>query len=179
MMIALEPFTESDFDTLISWVDTPELLLTIAGTDFTYPLTAKQLQVYLAGPKSHSFNVVDESSEKIVGHAELVSMGDGIFKIDKILIGDKSIRGKGIGQAVINELLEYAFSTLKASMVELNVFDWNTGAIRCYEKCGFAVNPNKQTTFKMGDENWIAINMTILKEVWEKRTLQNESMHSE
>jgi RimJ/RimL family protein N-acetyltransferase len=169
MLIQLTPFTESDFHTLISWVDSPELLLTIAGTDFTYPLTAEQLQVYLGGSKSHSFNIVDGSGDKVIGHAEIVSMGDGIFKIDKLLIGDKSIRGKGIGQAVINELLEYSFSTLKATMVELNVFDWNIGAIKCYEKCGFTINPKKRSTFKMGDENWLAINMTILEEEWEKR----------
>jgi RimJ/RimL family protein N-acetyltransferase len=158
-MIQLEPFTEADFDRLISWIDSPELLLTIAGPVFTYPLTADQLQRYRTDPKSHSFNVVDATTKKVVGHAEIVTMGNGIFKIDKLIIGDTSIRGKGIGQAVINQLLDYSFSSLKATTVELNVFDWNIAAIKCYEKCGFKVNPDKQSTFQMGDEQWIALNM--------------------
>ena len=158
-MIQLEPFTAADFDRLISWIDSPELLLTIAGPVFTYPLTATQLQTYLADSKSHSFNVLDATTKKIIGHAEIVTMGEEIFKIDKLIIGDTSIRGKGIGQAVINQLLEYSFSTLKATTVELNVFDWNIAAIKCYEKCGFKVNPDKQSTFQMGDQVWLAINM--------------------
>jgi len=172
MTIQLEPFTESDFETLISWVDTPELLLTIAGTVFTYPLTAVQLRAYLADSKSHSFNIVDLSIKKVIGHAEIVSMEKGTFKIDKLIIGDKSIRGKGIGQTVINKLLDYSFSTLKAATIELNVFDWNLAAISCYEKCGFVVNPNKQSTFEQGDERWIALNMTVSSEDWEKRLVQ-------
>ena len=159
MTIELEPFTESDFDRLISWIDSPELLLTIAGSVFAYPLTAAQLKTYLSDPKSHSFNIIDQATKKVIGHAEIVAMGDEIFKIDKLIIGDKSIRGKGIGQLVIHELLAYSFSRLNAAAVELNVFDWNIAAIRCYEKCGFEINPEKQSTFQMGDQQWVALNM--------------------
>lgn len=159
MLIQLEPFSTSDFDRLISWVDSPELLLTIAGTVFTYPLSAAQLHAYLADPKSNSFNIVEQDTKKVIGHAEIITMGNGVFKIDKLLIGDTSIRGKGIGQAVINQLLNYSFSVLNAATVELNVFDWNIAAIKCYEKCGFQINREKQSTFQMGDQRWIALNM--------------------
>ena len=166
-MIRLEPFTESDFYTFISWVDNEELLITIAGTVFSYPLTIEQLQTYLEDKNSHSFNIVDVSQGKVIGHAEIILSGHNTFKIDKLIIGDKSNRGKGIGQEVIIELLAYSFVDLGAKTVELNVFDWNIGGIRCYEKCGFVMNPQKQATFQVGDKNWIAINMTIEKVDWE------------
>jgi RimJ/RimL family protein N-acetyltransferase len=52
---------------------------------------------------------------------------------------------------------------LNASTVELNVFDWNTSAIRCYEKTGFKINSEKSATFKVGDKEWLALNMQVNK----------------
>jgi RimJ/RimL family protein N-acetyltransferase len=173
-MINLIPFTASDFDLFISWIDSEELLITIAGTDLTYPLTADQLSGYLKIENSHAFTILDTASNKKIGHAELVLSGKGIFKIDKLLVGDRSLRGKGLGQAIIHELLHYAFKKLEATTVELNVFDWNTAGIRCYEKCGFVMNPQKKKSFQAGAETWTAINMTIEKQDWTASTLSSQ-----
>jgi RimJ/RimL family protein N-acetyltransferase len=146
-----------------------ELLMTIAGPVFSYPLTTEQLQTYLGDKNSHSFTVVDLSEDRVIGHAEITSSGAGTFKIDKLIIGDKSNRGKGIGEEVIQKLLAHAFTKLDANTVELNVFDWNIAGIRCYEKCGFVMNPGKQASFPVGDKNWIALNMAIGKDNWDQR----------
>lgn len=168
-MISLEPFTPSDFSTLISWIDSRELLITIAGTVFSYPLTDSQLQKYLDDKKSYAFNVVDVSQNKIIGHAEIYVSDDGTCKLDKVLIGDKSNRGKGIGLLLINKLLEYSFTKLGVGMVELNVYDWNISGMKCYEKAGFTLNPNKKMSTQTDGINWVALNMTIAKEKWHER----------
>jgi RimJ/RimL family protein N-acetyltransferase len=165
-MIRLEPFTKSDFDRLISWIDTKELLTTIAGDDFTFPLTSHQLLTYLEEEKSLPFNLVDIFESKIVGHAQVLIKEKGLCKIDKLLVGDMSIRGQGIGQAAINSLLRYSFENLNATVVELNVFDWNVAGIRCYEKCGFIKNESKSQVFRVESSTWTAINMTIDKSRW-------------
>ena len=165
-MIELTPFTSNDFERLIAWIDNKELLITIGGNYFSYPLTAEQLEKYLNDEKSHSFNILDTSKNKIIGHAELINSGNKNFKIDKLIVGDKQNRGKGIGEKVMHKLVEFAFTKLQAEAVELNVFDWNKSAIRCYEKTGFIVNQNKISSFKMNDgEIWIALNMTINNQV--------------
>jgi len=160
-VIRLEPFSEKDFDLLISWVDSKELLLTIAGNVLSYPLTREQLQQYLDDPKSISFTIVDTELNKPIGHAELIPGNDGTVKIDKLLIGDPSGRGKGTGQQVINALLDHSFDKLNVHIVELNVFDWNIAGIKCYEKCGFVANHGKQQQFQVGEETWTAFNMTV------------------
>lgn len=165
-MITLEPFRQSDFDRLIAWVDNEELLITIAGTVFTFPLTADQLQKYLEDEKSISFNIISE--EKSIGHAEIQLAEDGTCKIDKLLIGDRSDRGKGIGEKVMSALLKYAFDKLPVHTVELNVFDWNTAGIRCYEKVGFTINPGKTSNFEVKGNTWLALNMLIRREHWEQ-----------
>lgn len=169
-MITLIPFSAADFDAFASWVNNEELLVTIAGNVFTWPLTAPQLQKYLETANSYSFTIVDTAENKKIGHAEVLLSGKDMYKIDKLIIGDTSNRGKGIGQAVINELLLYSFTKLNAAIVELNVFDWNVAGIRCYEKCGFVMNHNKQAAFQVGDKSWTAINMTIDRQSWVSRS---------
>jgi RimJ/RimL family protein N-acetyltransferase len=162
-MIKLEPFKPSDFDTFISLLDNREILITIAGTYFSYPVTHGQLQKYLDDETSTAFNVLD--NDTIIGHAEIIDMGKGLYKLDKVII-DQKIRGKGYGQQLINMLLEYSFEKLNAAIVELNVYDWNAAGIRCYEKTGFTFNPEKKFSTKTGDIEWVALNMTIDKNKW-------------
>lgn len=165
-MIALTPFRQADFAKFISWIDNKELLLTIAGTDFTFPLTSDQLQHYLDNKKSHSFNVIDTSRNVIIGHAEILLYNGNSCKIDKLIIGDKSNRGKGIGKEIMKELLRYAFEEIGVAIVELNVFDWNIGGIRCYESVGFKFNAEKRQVFEIDDNSWIALNMLVEKNDW-------------
>ena len=162
-MIKLEPFTEKDFERFIEWVDNKELLMTIAGPHFSYPLTKDQLQVYLNDAKSYSFNIVDTNENTVIGHAEIRELGDGIFKIDKLLIGDKASRGKGLCQPIMQLLVGHAFTQLQATIIKLNVFDWNTAAIKCYERTGFVIDPNNTMSFVVGDKVWTALNMSIEK----------------
>jgi RimJ/RimL family protein N-acetyltransferase len=166
-MIKLTPFKPSDFDRFISWIDSKELLITIAGTILTYPLTTDQLHAYLNNPNSISFNVVDTIQNKTIGHAEIIKTGIDTCKLDKVLIGDKAIRGKGIGEKLMNELLDYSFRKLDMNEVELNVYDWNVAGIKCYEKVGFVMSPNKRQTTILDNIQWIALNMTIDRKNWE------------
>jgi RimJ/RimL family protein N-acetyltransferase len=46
-------------------------------------------------------------------------------------------RGSGLGEVMINLVLEEAFQTRKAARVSLVVFPDNIAAIRCYRACGF------------------------------------------
>jgi RimJ/RimL family protein N-acetyltransferase len=170
-MIKLAPFQKSDFERLISWIDNKELLITIAGTVFTYPLTVDQLQTYLDDPKSYSFNIVDINQNKIIGHAEIIISDNGTCKIDKLLIGDKTNRGKGVGQQTINELLDYSFEKLGVGLVELNVYEWNIAGIKCYEKCGFTINPDKLHFTQVDNKKWKALNMIISKNKWIKQKI--------
>jgi RimJ/RimL family protein N-acetyltransferase len=166
-MIKLAPFTESDFDTFIEWIDSEELLIQIAGTVFTYPLTHDQLQRYLDDEKSLKFNVVDIAANKIIGHAQICLLDNDLCKLDKVIIG-KANRGKGVGPQLIKALVNYAYEKLDASLVELNVYDWNAAGIRCYEKAGFIMNPEKNFTTEAAGYNWLALNMIFEKDKWMK-----------
>ena len=164
-MIKLETFTEDDFDTFIGWMDSKELLIQIAGTVFTYPLTHDQLRPYLGDQNSLRFNVLNDSISKVIGHAQICLLNKGLCKLDKIII-DKSFRGKGFGPQLITELVNYAYKKLNANLVELNVYSWNTAGIRCYEKAGFKMNPEKNFITEADGYRWEALNMVFEKDTW-------------
>jgi RimJ/RimL family protein N-acetyltransferase len=161
-IIKLELFEEKDFDRLIKWVYDEESLIQFAGPIFTFPLTNEQLYDYISNKERLPFKVIDSVNNIVIGHAEISpSEETNAIKICRILIGDKTKRGKGYGEKIIKSLLEIAFNELNKEKAELNVFDWNIGAIKCYEKVGFKINKNKTSTSVVKGAHWKAINMII------------------
>jgi ribosomal-protein-alanine N-acetyltransferase len=54
-----------------------------------------------------------------------------------IIIGERSVWGKGYGSEAIATLVQYGFSELGLDEISLGVIADNVGAIRTYEKVGF------------------------------------------
>lgn len=158
-MIRLEPFKQEDFKRLISWIDSEELLIQFAGAIFTYPLTEEQLKSYLEDSNRFAFKVIDTRFDNAIGHAEIYQTENSTAKICRVLIGDQSLRGKGFGQELIRELVSFSINQLQIPSVELNVYDWNTAAIRCYEKVGFVLDPERFTMMTVNGKPWKSMNM--------------------
>ncbi len=164
-MIKLGPFTKSDFTRLISWIDNLEELVQFAGPNFSFPLATDQLEKYLADENSIVFKVIETRSNKTIGHCEIYKF-ESSAKLCRILIGEKAYRGKGLGVEVVNLLLEKSFLHLNYSLAELNVYDWNISAIKCYEKSGFKINKDKTKTILVDGKPWTSLNMIITKTEW-------------
>jgi len=56
-----------------------------------------------------------------------------------IMIGDKSVWGKGYCQESVRAVTDYAFSTIGLTKIKLGVILENTKAITCYKKAGFVI----------------------------------------
>jgi len=155
-MIQLRAFTRSDYAQLISWISNAEMLMQFAGPRFTFPLTASQLDGTLNEPNRYAFAVTENG--KTIGHAEIY-IGTTKAWIGRIIIGDPTLRGKGKGKQLMDLLLQIVFIQHQQQVVELNVFDWNTAAIKCYESMGFVINPNGNTTRHVNGEARTVLNM--------------------
>jgi RimJ/RimL family protein N-acetyltransferase len=166
-MVRLEKFDRMHFHNLISWIDSEETLVQIAGRQMTFPVTEEQLDVSQADKNRHAFSILNLETGEPIGHCELYLLEDSA-KIDRLIIGDPSMKGKGLCAEIIKLLLAYGFDVLNQSKIELNVFDWNTAAIRCYEKSGFSNNSHKTTQFEINGKMWLALNMSIDKATYEQ-----------
>lgn len=166
-MITLQRFTRKDYSKLISWVDSAETLMQFAGPLFQFPLTEEQLDKSYSDPNRFPFSVIEKSSGVCIGHAEIY-LTEFSACIGRIIIGETKLRGKGFGQGIVRQLLDYCFNVLNQKNIELNVFEWNINAIKCYEKVGFAINPDKKHEREINGEKWISLNMTINRQKWEQ-----------
>lgn len=174
LMIRLEIFDENSYTDLISWVESEEQLMQFARPVFTYPLTKEQIENSISDKNRFAFKVVNCETNTTIGHSEIY-LTDQSACLGRILIGNKELRGKGLGQQIVNLLLDIVFSKLDKSKAELNVFDWNIEAIKCYEKVGFTINPNKKIDRQINSKSWTAINMTIDILKWQNLLLSKHT----
>ncbi|MDX8046295.1 GNAT family protein [Gracilibacillus sp. S3-1-1] len=174
-MIKLRFFERSDFQQLINWIETPEFLLQWGGPNFSFPLTEQQLENYLKDANTDNspvlvYSVIEEETGYIIGHISLgnIDKNNKSARIGKVLVGDKNVRGKGIGLRMMKEILKVSFDELNLHRVSLGVFDFNASAIACYEKAGFLKEGLLRDSRKIGDEYWSLWEMSILENEWKE-----------
>jgi len=86
-----------------------------------------------------------------------------------ITIGEQDAWGMGYGTEATELMLAHAFSRLALHRVALTVFEFNSRAIRSYEKCGFVVEGRARQAILRDGRFWDEIHMSILAEEWEAR----------
>jgi RimJ/RimL family protein N-acetyltransferase len=168
--IKLERFAAADVDRLIAWIPSAEFLLQWAGPAFHFPLDRAQLMRHLAAAEKPSpdrliFKAVNPHTRETVGHGELggIDRRNLSASIARVLVGSPHLRGQGLGEQIISELLVVAFQELALHRVSLNVFDFNSAAIRCYDKVGFRREGTLREARRHGDVYWNVCVMSILE----------------
>lgn len=143
-LIDLQPFTESDINTLLTWVKSPRLLGLWAGSTFSDPLDRPQLERHLRGasgqnPELLVFKAVCKDTGRTVGYVELSRIDRAIRSATLSLAlarPAETDRGEQ-SMAMLRAILAVAFGQMKLHRVEVAVLvsDWR--AIACYKQLGF------------------------------------------
>jgi RimJ/RimL family protein N-acetyltransferase len=135
------------------------------------PMTLAEEVEYLRrladSPTDLALGIVPCSDERLIGVT-------GLHKIDSrnrhaalgIVVGEKGAWGKGFGTEATRLLVRHAFDTLNLNRVWLHVYEYNTRAVRVYEKVGFRTEGRlRQDTFRDG-RYWDTLVMGVLHEEW-------------
>lgn len=96
--------------------------------------------------------IIEKQSEKHIGNVGLHDIS-WLHRNAKfaILIGDPSMRGKGIGTEVVEMVCNHAFGKLNLHRVYLGVREDNIPAVKAYSKSGFLEEGRqKQAIFSNG-----------------------------
>jgi len=93
--------------------------------------------------------------------------GDNGSTLFHITIGEPDAWGRGYGTEATELMVAHAFRRLSLHRVALTVFEFNTRAIRAYEKCGFAVEGRAREAIFRDGRYWDEIHMSVLLEEWE------------
>jgi RimJ/RimL family protein N-acetyltransferase len=125
----------------VAWLNDPEVL---AGLLAFAPLSLaeeeKWYEAQLKNTRTHLFAIdVDvDGTWTHVGNTALENVSHRNQRASVgIFIGDKSRWGQGIAQRALELLMVFGFAELNLHRIELEVFEDNAAAIRCYEKLGF------------------------------------------
>jgi RimJ/RimL family protein N-acetyltransferase len=175
-VIKLEHFERTDFARLMDWIDSPKFMLQWGGRTFSFPLNEQQLENYIESANTNIsemliYRVLHEETDEVIGHINLkIDRINNSARIGKVLVGKRSLKGQGIGQLMVEKVLNIAFEELKVHRVSLGVFDFNLSAIACYEKAGFVKEGLLREARKIDNEYWNLWEMSILENEWfEKR----------
>ena len=109
-------------------------------------------------------------SDRLIGTCAFSQLdGDNGSVLFHITIGEADAWGKGYGTEATELMLAHAFTRLPLHRVALTVFDFNTRAIRAYEKCGFVVEGRSREAIFRDGRYWDEIHMSVLADEWEAR----------
>jgi RimJ/RimL family protein N-acetyltransferase len=150
---------------LLSWIPSADALFQWSGPwDFRWPLDRLQLRRDLerAGEDRRVFAAADTRDE-LVGHAMLtVQPEHRLGVIGRVLI-DPARRGEGLGSALIQEIVRVGFDALGLHRLQLGVYDFNLGAIACYERAGFVIEGRMRDSTRGSAGYWSGYLMALLE----------------
>ncbi|MBT7553297.1 GNAT family N-acetyltransferase [bacterium] len=127
-------------------------------------------------PLVYMFAVCLVENDKYIGNARLSS-------VDRInnkctygrLIGDKNLRGQGIGTEILKLLAYYAFYNLNLNRIETGVVKKNIASIRSNEKAGFIFEGVLRESELINDTYEDVIRFSMLRSDFEKKYLQEKA----
>ncbi len=141
--MTLTQYSTKYFDFLNRWITDADLLFQFAGTEFSFPITEKQVTDYQQKNPDRSFYIGLNETNEAVAFGEIIPQENNIPRIGRLLIGNPNERGKGYGTSFIHLLLAKCRVLFQTKTVELFVLEDNLAAIHCYKKIGFRFLPNQ------------------------------------
>jgi RimJ/RimL family protein N-acetyltransferase len=83
-----------------------------------------------------------------------------------IMIGEKTLWGRGLGTDAMNAIVDFAFGELRLERVWLHVYAYNDRGRRSYEKAGFRIEGRLRHAVYHRGRHHDADVMAILREEW-------------
>jgi RimJ/RimL family protein N-acetyltransferase len=138
------------------------------------PLSGDEIQRFfygrIMGTDFLAMAIHIRETDRLIGTCAFSQLdGDNGSTLYHITIGEHDAWGRGYGTEATALMVEHAFARLGLHRVALHVFEFNTRAIRAYEKCGFAEEGRAREAVFRDGRYWAEIQMSILAPEWEAR----------
>lgn len=157
----LRPFTKADYQTLIDWVDTPELLFRFSGPDIVFPLTKEKLDQHIQSYPDRHYYVASDPELGDYAFGEVIPQENNVPRLARLLVGRQELRGKGLGVRFIQLLIHECVRLYNTDRIELYVLLDNEAAIRCYQKVGFEFIPGSEVPMNFEGKMYLARKMYV------------------
>ena len=139
----IDGINDNNKNDIVKWTNEKgkDFLEQWAGTSLDFPLTESQID-----DLKNIYSIFCEN--EFVGIIQKIRKEHDNIHIGRFLINPE-LAGKGLGKRALIEFINLIFQDEDVNSITLNVFDYNVGAKKLYEKVGFKVvnitkNPMKK-----------------------------------
>jgi RimJ/RimL family protein N-acetyltransferase len=170
------PDAERDAEIVSKWTHDPDYLRLLSA-DIAKPLSPAQIkkqheEMDKDAEKRNAFNfaVRFKEDDRLIGLARLyhIEWTHGTASL-QIGLGDRDDRGKGYGTEALRMLLRYAFDELNLYRLAAATAEYNTGAIRFFERAGFVVEVRRRQAIQRDGKRWDAVLLGLLRDEWKQK----------
>jgi len=167
-LVAAEPEMAEQFRAWLNNTDTRHL---IGGT--AYPISAAGEEAFIRGRAKVSWEdgvflaieAIDGAQPILIGSVELRKFSAEARSCDVgILVGDPAYRGAGYGTEAMRLACRFAFEEMGLERIELGTYEFNTRAMKSYEKLGFVVEGRRRRAAYIGGRYYDTIEMGLLRD---------------
>lgn len=137
MNVSLRAPTAGDYAAIASWIPDAASGLRWAGPRLSFPFAASELPELLAVPGGggSSWSLIDGSAEPC-GFGQHWVLAPGAVHLGRIIVAP-SVRGRGLGRVLCQQLISAALQSPSATAVTLRVYRDNRVAVGLYSSLGF------------------------------------------
>jgi RimJ/RimL family protein N-acetyltransferase len=138
--VILRPLETTDIDRLYEYRNDTEISRYLGGFSSGYSRAdlAEWLERHRHRTDEVLWCIASRPDDRCIGHAGLYRIDARVRKAELgLIIGDRSMQGRGIGKAVSVAAIDYAFRELNLHKVFLEMVASNERSVRLYEKLGF------------------------------------------
>ncbi len=118
----------------------------------------------------YHFAIRAQADDRLLGFVRLEYIewthGAGMLRLG---IGDSNERGRGYGSEALRLILRYAFDELNLHRLTAFTSDYNPGAVRFFERAGFAVEVRLRQALRRDGRRWDGLILGLLRPDWEAK----------
>ena len=172
--IYLSPISVEDAEQYCQWINNLEIAKYLIFANQQIGVYKEQkLLTQLIEQGAHIFSIVENETDTLLGNCSLFNFNQQDSSAELgIFIGSEKHLGKGYGTEAINLLLDYGFNLLNLHNIMLDVYSYNTRAIKSYLKCGFRFIGRRREAKMIGGKRFDQIFMDLLANEFVGSTLQ-------
>jgi RimJ/RimL family protein N-acetyltransferase len=168
-IMELQRFTADDTDALAAWFTDEAALVQWGGADVVFPLDRAQMVPLLreaAADPPTRWLVNGVVRNEVVAHAQCaLDWRHGVARLARVSV-NPACRGSGLAAPFLRLILARVFVLPGFERVELNVYSFNTAAIRTYERLGFVREGVRRSSVRVGAERWDTAMFALLRSQW-------------
>ena len=160
----LSPMNALDAETYVKWLSDRKVTDNLGMTSSIVNLVGEKEYIESKKDNSYDFSII-LNDDTLIGNISLMNVNLVSRKATLgVFIGDEENRSKGYGTEAIKLLVDYGFNILGLHNIDLNVFSFNEGAIRAYEKAGFKEYGRRHESYFLDGKFHDEISMEIINE---------------